>query len=66
MDIHSVVYHVGLAEKLDFGLEDLTIIVELPVLEEFEHRKDQVAVQVRRDARREIVGCHWRAEERAR
>lgn len=60
MDVHGVVDHVGLAEELDLGLEDLVVVVELPLLEELEEGEDEVAVEVRRDARREVVVRHGR------
>lgn len=58
MDVHGVVDHVGLVEELDFGLEDLLVGVELALLEKLQQGEDQVAVEVRRDARRQVVVRH--------
>lgn len=60
MDVHGVVDHVGLAQELDLRLEDLLVGVELPLLEELQDGEHQVPVEVRRDARREVVRSHGR------
>lgn len=50
MDVHGVINHVGLIEKLDFGLEDLLIGVKLPLLKELKERENKMTVQIRRDS----------------
>ena len=49
MDVHGIINHVGLVEKLDFGLKDLVVLVELALLKELEKREDKVPVEVRGD-----------------
>lgn len=40
MNIHGVVDHVGLVEKLDLPFKDLFVGVKLMLLKEFEQRED--------------------------
>lgn len=58
MDVHGVVDHIGLAEELDLGLEDLVLGVELALLEELKQGEDKVAVKVRSDPGGEVVVRH--------
>lgn len=58
MDVHGVVDHVGLAQELDLRLEDLLVGIELPLLEELQHREHQMPVEIWRDPRREVVRSH--------
>jgi hypothetical protein len=39
VDIHSVVNHVGLVEKLDLRLEDLLILMKTALLEKLQNRE---------------------------
>jgi hypothetical protein len=58
VDIHGVIDHVGLVEKLDLRLEDLLVLMEPALLEKLQNWEDQVPVQVRRYARSEVVARH--------
>ena len=44
VDVHGVINHVGLVQKLDLELEDLLIGVKLTLLEELEDGEHQVTV----------------------
>jgi hypothetical protein len=66
VDVHGVVDHVRAVEEADLRLEDLLVLVELPLLQELEQRKHQVAVQLRRHERREVVVPHGRPPRQSR
>ena len=44
VDVHCVINHVGLVQKLDLELEDLLIGVKLTLLEELEYGEHKVSV----------------------
>jgi hypothetical protein len=58
VDVHGIVDHVGAVEEANLGLEDLAVGVELPLLQELKKREHQVAVQLRRHQRRQVVLRH--------
>lgn len=60
VDVHGIVNHVSLIKKIDLGLEDELIGVELALLKKFKKRKDQVAIEVRCNSRGQVVCRHSR------
>jgi len=51
VDVHSVVNHVGVVEKVDLRLQDVVVVVELPLLQELQEREHKVPVEIRRHPR---------------
>mgnify|MGYP003702951591 CR=1 FL=1 len=60
VDVHGAVDHVGAPEEADLRLEELLLRVEVPLLQELQQREHQVAVQVPRHPRRQVVLRHGR------
>jgi hypothetical protein len=58
VDIHRIVHHVRLPEKLDLRLQDLVIRIQLLVLQKLQEREHKMPVEVRRDGCCEIILRH--------
>jgi hypothetical protein len=58
VDIHGVIDHIRLGEKLDLGLQDLVVTVETFVLEELQEGEDEVTIEEGSDSGGKIILSH--------
>lgn len=55
MNIHGVVNHVRVVEKLDLSLQNISLGIQLPLLQELQQREHKMPVQMRRYTRCQVV-----------